>query len=75
VTAGNIPNELSQLSCLQELFLNNNNLSGNDFFNIYGIVWLEQGEVLLNSQCCQSFLSYLDISGNTLTGSCPFSLT
>ena len=56
MNAGNIPNELSQLSNLQRLLLNNNNLSGNDFLNIiYCIVWLEQGEFLLNSRCCQSF--------------------
>jgi hypothetical protein len=32
--AGNIPAELSQLSRLKWLLLNNNNLSGDDFLNM-----------------------------------------
>ena len=56
MNAGNITHELSQLSNLEGLYLSNNNISGYDLLNIiYVIVWLEQGEFLLNLRCCQSF--------------------
>ena len=56
MNAGNIPIELSQLSNLNALYLNNNNLSGNELFLfVKCIVRLVQGKFLLNSRCCQGF--------------------
>jgi len=70
MNAGNIPVELSQLSCLYLLTLKNNNLSGDDFFNnlSFYLRQLTRAGKFPVELAMMPKLSSLDISGNKLTG-------
>jgi Leucine-rich repeat (LRR) protein len=67
MNAGNIPHELSQLSNLQGLYLQNNNLSGKEFPLSCLVVDVNAGNIP-NELSKLSNLLRLNLSNNNLSG-------